>query len=177
MKELVEKVKEWGVDKGLDKTNPRTQVLKIVAEFGELADAIAKQNKEEVKDAGGDVAVTIIVNNDQLDLPFTEPYKTQNRDYSINEALVALGDIHNLVDIILTLKEDYDTNYFPVQRYEEIYKEKCNIVLNFVNQVGKEFGLTFKEMLDHAYNEIKDRTGYTNENGTFIKDEVKWQYL
>lgn len=168
MKELVVKVEQWGVSKSLDTSNPATQVLKVISEFGELADGIAKQDKSEVADAAGDVTVTIIISHYQLDIKF-EFVESENI-YTIADATHALANIIEIVDIIIALRED-DINHFAVERYERKYKEQCQVVLNFASQTANDFGFTLEETLEIAYNVIKNRTGYTNENGTFIKDE------
>lgn len=168
MKELVEKVEQWGVSKSLDTSNPATQVLKVISEFGELADGVAKQDKSEVADAAGDVTVTVILSHYQLDIKFE--FVESDNLYTIADATHALADIVEIVDIIIALRED-EINHFAVERYERRYKEKCQVVLNFASQVANDFGFTLEETLEIAYNVIKNRTGYTNENGTFIKDE------
>ena len=44
----------------------------------------------------------------------------------------------------------------------------CAVVLIIIAEI---YGVSFEECLQFAYNEIKDRKGYLNENGVFIKDE------
>ena len=56
------KVLDWAEDKGiLAKSDPKTQCLKCVSEIGELADAVAVGNMDEVNDALGDTLVTLII--------------------------------------------------------------------------------------------------------------------
>ena len=67
MRELIELVKEWGVNKGIthndnDANFMRTkQADKTDEELTELFDAIAAGDKEEAKDAIGDIIVTLIM--------------------------------------------------------------------------------------------------------------------
>ncbi len=43
----------------------------------------------------------------------------------------------------------------------------CAVVLSNISRLtGKTLGICW----NHAYNDIKDRKGYLNENGTFIKE-------
>ena len=59
--ELENKVLQWSKDKGiLDKGTPYTQAVKTLEECEELLDACAVNNLEEMKDAYGDILVTII---------------------------------------------------------------------------------------------------------------------
>lgn len=61
------KVLDWAEDKGiLAKSDPKTQCLKCVSEIGELADAVAVGNMDEVNDALGDTLVTLIILADLL---------------------------------------------------------------------------------------------------------------
>ena len=67
------KVLQWAKEKGiLDKATPKDQMLKTVEEVGELANAIGKNDKEEIKDAIGDIAVTIIIQAELNGLDFYE---------------------------------------------------------------------------------------------------------
>lgn len=60
--DLYEKVIQWGVDKGiLDKADAKAQMLKCMAEVGELADGVAKGDIDEIIDGVGDVMVTLIL--------------------------------------------------------------------------------------------------------------------
>lgn len=61
VKELIEKVKEWGKEKGID--NPYRQLNKVTEELGELASEVCRDRFDSVefKDSIGDVLVTIIL--------------------------------------------------------------------------------------------------------------------
>lgn len=62
-------VLRWAENRGiLANSDAKTQCLKFVSEAGELADAVAKGNKEDAIDAIGDVMVTLILLSDLMDL-------------------------------------------------------------------------------------------------------------
>lgn len=61
MNELVEKVEKWSSDKGLHESDPKSQFLKVAEEFGEIGAAMARSDDHELKDAIGDVIVTLII--------------------------------------------------------------------------------------------------------------------
>ena len=62
MEELIQKVQDWAIDKGIDKPeNWSKQYVKVVEELGELGSAILKDKREDEKDAFADVLVTIII--------------------------------------------------------------------------------------------------------------------
>lgn len=55
-------VLDWAKEKGiLDKSTPIAQAEKTLEEAHELIDAIKSDNKPEIKDALGDILVTIII--------------------------------------------------------------------------------------------------------------------
>lgn len=58
--ELIDAVKQWGVDKGLD--DPKAQLNKVIEEVGEIAHEVTRnQYGREFEDAIGDSLVTIII--------------------------------------------------------------------------------------------------------------------
>lgn len=64
-------VESWGTTRGLTgPDNSRNQLLKTMAELGELADATLKNNRVEMVDGLGDVLVTLILyaSAERLDL-------------------------------------------------------------------------------------------------------------
>lgn len=57
-----ENVLQWGKEKGiLDKATPMAQAIKTLSEVEELLRAINCDDREEIKDAYGDILVTIIL--------------------------------------------------------------------------------------------------------------------
>jgi NTP pyrophosphatase (non-canonical NTP hydrolase) len=60
--ELINNVFTWADEKGLIKEeNATKQMLKVVEEVGETAGALAKNNRDELKDGIGDSFVTLII--------------------------------------------------------------------------------------------------------------------
>lgn len=64
--ELITKVNEWAISHGLDKSNPKTQWMKVTEEVGEIRDVFLKPHdfadpEWSLKDAIGDSIVTLIV--------------------------------------------------------------------------------------------------------------------
>tara|TARA_R110002020_G_scaffold283305_1_gene499046 strand:+ start:3190 stop:3474 length:285 start_codon:yes stop_codon:yes gene_type:complete len=53
-------IRQWAKEKNiLDKGDIKTQYIKLQEESGELAQAILKNDKEEIKDAVGDMVVVL----------------------------------------------------------------------------------------------------------------------
>lgn len=67
--DLENKVIDWASDKGiLSKATPIAQGLKTLEEVNELLVAINTNDKAEIKDALGDILVTIIIQAEMQDL-------------------------------------------------------------------------------------------------------------
>ena len=66
--DLVNKVIEWGRDKGID--NPYHQLNKVVEEVGEAAHEITRDRLDSgmLRDAIGDILVTVIILADTLNM-------------------------------------------------------------------------------------------------------------
>lgn len=72
MNELIKKVEEWSLAKGLDKADSSKQFLKVAEETGEIAAALARGNKGDLTDGIGDVVVTLIILAQQNGLTLEE---------------------------------------------------------------------------------------------------------
>lgn len=58
---LIELVEEWSVDRELNVADPSKQFLKVTEEIGEIAAALARDNRNDLEDALGDTVVTLII--------------------------------------------------------------------------------------------------------------------
>lgn len=72
METLINNIKDWSKDRGLDKTDPKMQVVKLVEEFGELARGILKEDDDLIIDSLGDMLVVIIILHQQLGLELNQ---------------------------------------------------------------------------------------------------------
>ena len=66
MNTLIDLVEIWAEGKGIAEGDGKTQTLKMMAEVGEFADALAKNDYENMLEELGDVLVTAIVVSMQL---------------------------------------------------------------------------------------------------------------
>lgn len=70
---LVDNIKQWGKDKGiLPYPNKLKQYSKTQEESNELLVAIAEEDREQAKDAIGDIVVTLIMQCEAWDLELEE---------------------------------------------------------------------------------------------------------
>ena len=79
MDELVKLVEEWAREKNLDIAEPEKQMLKVVEEVGEVAAALARNNKNDLRDSIGDVVVTLVILAMQNDMDL---YECLNQAYN-----------------------------------------------------------------------------------------------
>lgn len=148
MKELIQKVVDWANARNLIQgSTPEKQGLKLMSEYGELCDAIAKGNLDGIKDGIGDVAVVAIIINQQFNPEFVYDGYNENAPYEKHDEFQLAKE---LVDLI------FDIDYLET-------------VFCYLNSIATHHGFTLEECLSHAYEEIKDRKGVMYQ-GVFIKE-------
>jgi NTP pyrophosphatase (non-canonical NTP hydrolase) len=69
---LTEQIQQWSIDRNLQTSDKKSQLVKVVEEVGEVAAAIARGDDELLQDAIGDVFVTIVILSQCSGLDFTE---------------------------------------------------------------------------------------------------------
>lgn len=157
MNELIEKVEQWAIDKGLHEADPKVQALKVVEEFTEML--LAEDDEESRIDGVGDTYVTLIILCQQLDLNFkellatAESWNTRYFKITPTEVFVPLNGLSTGVS----------------KNSERITKKGIVGLLAILERVLEGMDFSSSYCLDVAYNEIKDRTGKM-VGGTFVKD-------
>lgn len=69
---LVDYITDWARERGLDKADATKQMLKLMEETGELAQGMAKNRPDQIKDSIGDIFVVLVVLSLQLGLSLTD---------------------------------------------------------------------------------------------------------
>lgn len=139
--ELIDNIIQWGKERGLlDEALVPKQYLKFLEEVGETARAILKDQRDEVIDGFGDIAVTMIILAAQ-----------QGKTYSMVETPVIM-DIE-LYEVVRRVSPDGFNSS----------------ALNFLNDAAAKYNLNLLDCMEVAYNVIKDRKGKM-VNGTFVKE-------
>lgn len=59
MQQTIDKIRTWGIVRGLDTANPKDQALKLGEEFGEVCEALNKDDQDLLEDAIGDCVVVL----------------------------------------------------------------------------------------------------------------------
>ena len=153
-KELIEKVRTWSVERGLDTANPTKQRLKLWEEFGELNAAIARDDRAGAIDAIGDMLVVMIIYCQQSKCYLDELFVP----YEVNVNHWHEVDIYKIIDFAGM----------------EIFKTRESIcaikdITTSLSGVAYKLNTSLERCLQSAYNEIKDRRGEMI-NGIFVKE-------
>lgn len=76
-KESQELIKNWATERGIfEKGTPVKQAYKTLEECGELLYSIGKDDKPEIKDALGDILVTILIQCEMQGLLLEDCFKS-----------------------------------------------------------------------------------------------------
>ena len=155
---------EWARERGLLDGDPsvasQKQLLKTLSEIGELADGLVKNDLALIKDAIGDVAVTLVIFCELCD------YKLMLDGldgWPLRHTIVA----HYLNSLLM----DYVTMSMSRPGSDSAPKAAMTAFLS-LKQIAAIHNLTLLECLAHAWEEIKDRKGKT-VGGVFIKSVVE----
>lgn len=156
---------KWGVDRNIiGGATAKKQFLKLASEFGELGDAIAKNDIEGIKDGVGDSLVVLVMiaaitgEHDHFvaALPEVCSYRaTFEIEYDIESVYAMALDKISYLGLNLSGGGTYRFNSL----------ERC---AQYLSMIAARYELTMETCALHAYGEIKDRTGVLF-NGTFIK--------
>ena len=153
MNGLIDKVHQWGVDrKIIGNGKLETQWLKLLSEFGEMCDTLAKGG-DPIDDIGDQLVVLIMMAGISQKVEMVKqlmPYAPPRWRSTINA--------------VRRLCIGYEWLLFG---FLDSAVAAC---LGALRAVASNHNLTLLQCLQHAYDEIKDRKGYLNEQGVFIKE-------
>lgn len=170
-----EHVKGWSKERGiLDNGELETQITKFFEEFGEIATGISKNKPELIMDGIGD-ALVVLVNILEL-----------GKDKLSGEMTTAEIIEHGLqlqVDDVADVEEHFDDNGYPHHLYlhaTEIFAtafirsdagfDQLNWALYRLAKLALYYRLDIRHCFSLAWHEIKDRKGYLNADGIFVKE-------
>lgn len=182
LKETQEKVIQWStVRRILSESKPHEQFNKLVEEVGELANGIAKNKLDVIKDSVGDALVVLTnllamtgskfnldkLNEENYDIEFGFISKSKSPHIQMLQVQSNLG-------YMATVLGDYVSDLFnseePVELADYIYPEEYAGFVENLRAISSIYGFTVEEAFESAYNEIKDRKGMMKD-GSFVKYE------
>ena len=151
--EFKNNVEQWAAERGIyEHSTPQAQLLKALSELGELADAVIKNDIEGIKDGVGDVAVCMVnyARMEDCEDIFCHDYATGS-DSTYEE----IGFIAETIGGLLTFDDCAE----------------LGDICTCLNSIANRYGLDFLDCCEHAWNQIKNRTGHMVAGGAFVKDE------
>jgi hypothetical protein len=153
-------VENWANKKGiLEHGTPAKQLLKTLEEITELHTAIEDDNLEEIIDAIGDVAVTLIIYAKMKNITLFP-----NGSEELSDSKGTAQDPYFLLDNCNKLMQLEKFTNDSVEKYHAV-----QMMLFLLNQIANRFDLKVWECFHSAYKVISRRTGKV-VNGTFVKD-------
>lgn len=163
---------DWAKEKGILENGRLTkQLLKSSEECLELQTAIEsyengnKEALEEIKDAIGDIYVTIVVASK---MKLEEPYEIFEKINLEERMLVIPIDFELYISEIKKL----DLALFEILTAETTHLLDLRITkyIEFLNVLAKIYGLKFVDCIEFAYNTISKRKGKMID-GSFVKEK------
>lgn len=158
MKEVVNKIVQWHIDRNLiEGATDEGQFKKLMSEFGEYSDNLAKDRcvKDDIGDMGV-VVINIAARNNLIPLLLSNSLKVYSPSYhQLHYSIHELGyyiECESEEHYLTTLKETI----------VDLWESLCATANNH--------GVTMQTCLEYAYNDIKDRKGKMI-NGTYIKEQ------
>lgn len=157
MKSVVEKIIQWHNDRNLiEGATDEGQFKKLMSEFGEYSDNLVKGRctKDDIGDMGV-VLINIAKRNDCVNSMLVNSLTVRNAGYR---------EVHNSI---------HELGYSIFDECRAFYQKSISESLiecwETLISLAQESNFTFKECLEHAYDDIKDRKGQMI-NGTFVKE-------
>jgi hypothetical protein len=152
----IELIKQWGADRGITTNGThRGQWYKLVSEYGELCDNLAKG--KDIRDDIGDMFVVLVM---------------------ICE--IGKSSIENAANMATSVKY-YDADVYDLAGWlmcdiKEIQFQVSTVcvvsAIGLLISLAEAHGTTLDECIEIAYDDIKDRKGFLNTDGVFIKGDV-----
>lgn len=146
LKELIKKIEQWAIDRGLDKNGTvEGQLIKTAEEIAELIKGISKNNIDLIKNSIGDVFVTLVIGN-----MLKNNYNLEEKNKRVKDPAY-IGDRKGLIEllasnIINTIENPYDSRTITG-------------ILKNLNIVNNYYSLDLKDCVESAYREIANRKG------------------
>lgn len=157
MEELIKKVEQWSIERGLNIADPNKQRLKLWEEFGELCAAIVRFDREGAIDAIGDMLVVMIIYRQQ------QGYSEMKELFEIKVEFLELLELSNInaLEIIECIAKGILDARITI--------EEIRNVVTILACMAERLDTNLEECLQSAYDEIKDRRGKMI-NGVFVKE-------
>lgn len=175
LNELNAAIIKWADDREITKhSTPYAQAFKTAEEVQELIEAVAKSTvpagamsgwyTDEIKDAVGDIYVTLVVGMACCGAEIRDINCLANQGPSGQKDPVSRLQVELLpLGKFAPREED--------QRVTVFYYSTVGLMMANLGCVAQQYGTTLEACVEQAYNAIKDRKGKLLPNGIFVKEE------
>lgn len=171
--EAVGKVLLWANERGiLANGKVTTQITKYYEEIGEIATGICKNKRDLVIDGIGD-AIVVLTNIMGIAKRDVRPHLLRaEAEFDLADDYVLSNDPHELYSI----HQEHVTQAmqkFRIHRgslAERLAKEDLHYALIALHDLAACYNTDLSECVSDAWDEIKDRKGFLNAEGVFIKE-------
>jgi len=140
MKKLIKKVEQWAEEKGIfEKSYPLKQHIKTQEEVNELLEAMANNNEEAVKDAIGDILVTLIIQAKMQNMQLKDCLKHAYNTISNRQGKMVNGIFVKEEQPSQWTKLDYfDESTWPPENTDVLVRDlsEMNVAYLSTNKVG-----------------------------------------
>ncbi|MBN6075747.1 pyrophosphatase [Aggregatibacter actinomycetemcomitans] len=172
MRELIQQIKRWAEARNLIRgSTPQKQMLKLMEEFGELCSGVAKNKPDVIKDSIGDCFVVLVILNEQKkavsSLDWEVACNTDSWGGSVENGLIYLAKHISALNF-----DSEPKNYNSLETFNEKLGEFINdfkLAVSYLTYIAYLSELDFKDCVQHAYDEVKDRKGRMID-GFFVKE-------
>lgn len=181
--ELIQKIKGWSLARGiLDNGIWYTQATKMYEEDGEIAPGVAKSKRNLIIDGVGD---TIVVMVNLLELVSLKAEAIESMIHAARNFQGLTGNAHrhyHKLRLHTSMAVDYLWDVASVDSPKQIPRESFqdedtkfvvgHLAESFIysNALANAYEFTLEQALSMAWDEIKDRTGFLNADGVFVKE-------
>ena len=152
--QTIELIKKWGRDRGITINGTHQgQWYKLVSEYGELADNLAKG--KDVKDDIGDMFVVLVMMTELAELDI---------DKAMEIACPQTPTGAKAYDIMGALHINLGALRFGVSH------SSAADLIGTLSAIADAEGSSLAECINIAYQDIKERKGYLTADGVFVRD-------
>lgn len=181
--ELIQKIKGWSQARGiLDNGIWYTQATKMYEEDGEIAPGVAKSKRNLIIDGVGDMIVVMV---NLLELVSLKAEAIESMVQAARNFQGLTGNAHrhyHKLRLHTTMAVDYLWDVAGVDSPKQIPRERFqdedtkfvvgHLAESFIysHALANAYEFTLEQALSMAWDEIKDRTGFLNADGVFVKE-------
>jgi hypothetical protein len=174
LSELNLAIVNWAADrKILEHSTAYAQAFKTAEEVMELVEALTcrkfyvrgngfhRDGLDEIRDAIGDIYVTLIVGATCYDDEYSDTVVSESQRLNVSPSSVP-NPVERLQKALIPLG--------AACKGQGSYWMTWTLMVAYISQIAEEAGTTLVECVNQAYDQIKDRRGYLTAEGIFVKE-------